>query len=365
MAAAPVLIELFTAEGCSSCPPADHFLEQLDTTQPIRGAHLIVLSEHVDDWDRQGWPDPYASKGFTDRQVAYERSLKVNEPFTPQFVVDGTIDMRLSRRERISGSCWRSAPRKSGVSIESLRVGGDAAPAISGVVLVAGMTGDRPCELFVGVALDHADTQVLRGENRGQHHARGGAARLVRVGAVAPGAPSRQFSLALRRVSARHAPRVIAFVQQPGSLGAVLGPPSRPPARDGARPESLPHPAVTARARPVRIVQRLRETAYDSSHGSSRIAHACRCGAVWRPVAGIGYDGHESGFIGQTLLVDSLFLSDGTGRSGRRRTDTTPKAADSKAPPGSRDCCLRGALPGGAGKRLGAKRDSSRRNATA
>jgi hypothetical protein len=225
VAGAPVLIELFTAEGCSSCPPADHFLEQLDTTQPIRGAHLIVLSEHVDYWDRQGWPDPYASKSFTDRQVAYERSLKVSEPFTPQFVVDGTIDMRLSRREQIGKQLLAAAAAaKIPVSIESLRVGGDAAPVISGVVLVSGMTGDRPCELFIGVALDHADTQVLRGENRGQHLTHVAVLReFVRVGAVAPGAASRQsFSLALSPGLERAPLRVIAFVQQPGP-GAVLG----------------------------------------------------------------------------------------------------------------------------------------------
>jgi hypothetical protein len=222
---APVLIELFTAEGCSSCPPADHFLEQLDTTQPIRGAHLIVLSEHVDYWDRQGWPDPYASKSFTERQVAYERSLKVSEPFTPQFVVDGTIDMRLSRREQIGKQLLAAAAAaKIPVSIESLHVGGDTAPAISGVVLVAGMSGDRPCELFVGVALDHADTQVLRGENRGQHLNHVAVLReLVRVGTVTPGAPSRQsFSIPLRPGLSGAPLRVIAFVQQPG-LGAVLG----------------------------------------------------------------------------------------------------------------------------------------------
>jgi hypothetical protein len=225
VAAAPVLIELFTAEGCSSCPPADHFLEQLDTAQPIRGAHLIVLSEHVDYWDRQGWPDPYASKSFTERQVAYERSLKVSEPFTPQFVVDGTTDMRLSRREQISKQLLSAAAAaKIPVSIESLRVGGDAAPAISGVVLVAGTSAGRPCELFVGVALDHVDTQVLRGENRGQHLTHVAVLReLVRVGPVTPGAPSRQsFSIPLRPGFDGTPLRVIAFVQQPG-LGAVLG----------------------------------------------------------------------------------------------------------------------------------------------
>ena len=225
MAAAPVLIELFTAEGCSSCPPADQFLGQLDAAQPIRGAHLIVLSEHVDYWDRQGWADPYASKAFTDRQVAYERKLKVSEPFTPQFVVDGTVDMRLSRRERISEQLSSAAAvAKIPVSIESLEVGGGSAPTIRGVVRVAGVTGDRPCELFVGVALDHADTQVLRGENRGQHLTHVAVLReLVRVGSVAPGAASSQsFSLVLRP-GLEHAPlRVIAFIQQPGP-GAVLG----------------------------------------------------------------------------------------------------------------------------------------------
>lgn len=219
-----MLVELFTAEGCSSCPPADHFLEQLDTAQPIRGAHLIVLSEHVDYWDGQGWPDPYASKAFTERQTAYERSLKVSEPFTPQFIVDGTTDMRLSRRERISGQLLAAAVApKIPVSIESLQVGGGAAPAISGVVRVAKMTEGHTCELFVAVALDHADTKVLRGENRGQHLTHVAVLReLASVGTVEAGADSRQpFSLALR--PGLGAPlRVIAFLQQPG-LGAVLG----------------------------------------------------------------------------------------------------------------------------------------------
>ena len=222
---APVLIELFTAEGCSSCPPADHFLEQLDSSQPVHGAHLIVLSEHVDYWDRQGWTDPYASKALTERQVAYERSLKVSEPFTPQFVVDGTMDMRLSRRDQITKQLLAAAAApKIPVSIESVEVGAGAAPEIKGVVRVAGVTGDRPCELFVGIALDHADTQVLRGENRGQHLTHVAVLReLVRVGAVAPGAASSQsFSLALRPGLERAPLRVIAFVQQPGP-GAVLG----------------------------------------------------------------------------------------------------------------------------------------------
>ena len=221
----PVLVELFTSEGCSSCPPADVFVQKLDQLQPIANAQLIVLSEHVDYWDHDGWKDPNSSPALTDRQTNYERALGLSTPYTPQIIVDGAGEMRFSDVQQIERALQRAAAtpkipiRLEGVSVDP------ANPALLRAHVVADASTDKHnADVYLAVALDHVDSQVLRGENGGRHLAHTAVVQqLVRIGKLERGQRFAQdVQVKLTPGISAQSLRVIAFVQTPGP-GKVLG----------------------------------------------------------------------------------------------------------------------------------------------
>src|ERR1700692_426873 len=85
----PVIVELFTREGCSSCPPADQLLSRMDRNQPIAGVRVIALEEHVDYWNSLGWTDPFSSSQYRVLQNDYGRKFLTEGVYTPQMIVNG------------------------------------------------------------------------------------------------------------------------------------------------------------------------------------------------------------------------------------------------------------------------------------
>src|SRR6185437_1570311 len=87
-----VVVELFTSEGCSSCPPADELLSHLGQDLAAKNVQVIPLGFHVDYWNSLGWKDRFSSAEFTQRQEQYTQSLKVDGPYTPEMIVDGSVE---------------------------------------------------------------------------------------------------------------------------------------------------------------------------------------------------------------------------------------------------------------------------------
>src|SRR6266849_8847091 len=118
-----VVAELFTSEGCSSCPPADAVLSQLAHRQPVAGVEVLALGEHVDYWDRLGWRDPFSSAAFSARQSNYDaRVFHANQVYTPQLVIDGWLERVGSNARAVQGAIERSAMSpKAAVSVTAQR----------------------------------------------------------------------------------------------------------------------------------------------------------------------------------------------------------------------------------------------------
>jgi hypothetical protein len=218
----PVLVELFTSEGCSTCPPADALLAKLDQDQPVDGANIIVLGEHVDYWDRQGWRDRFSSHQYTERQSQYAERLKVDNSYTPQMIVDGT-EQFLGNDPQHALRAIQHAAQNSKVNLALTQ------PVVDGHKVSASVSapvtkGQARGDLFAAL-VDPADTTEVRsGENGGHRLQHAGVVRsLQRVGSLkdlAAGPVS--FHLNAPGDAKPEEMRVVVFAQQSGQ-GAIIG----------------------------------------------------------------------------------------------------------------------------------------------
>jgi hypothetical protein len=221
----PVLVELFTSEGCSSCPPADRFLQKLDG-QPIQGAEMIVLSEHVDYWNHIGWKDLYSSSSYSQRQSAYARRFGLDSVYTPQMVVDGTSEFVGSNADQ-ADKAFRRALGVPKIPVHLSSISADASNTLHAHVetgTLEASLGAREAEVYVAVALNHAESQVSAGENAGHRLAHVSVVKtLTKIGALKQGQLLAQdVQLKLEPGSDPSGLRLIAFVQEPRQ-GRVLG----------------------------------------------------------------------------------------------------------------------------------------------
>jgi hypothetical protein len=163
----PVLVELFTSEGCSDCPPADRLLEELDKNQSVPGAQAIVISEHVTYWNHQGWRDPYSLDDVDMRQKEYGDRFNLDSVYTPQAVIDGIAQVVGN-----NGTALAKAVEHAAASPKKTLALGDAHWENGGVRFSVHGTPDANSKLIAVLVADTSDQRVARGENAGRtlHH---------------------------------------------------------------------------------------------------------------------------------------------------------------------------------------------------
>lgn len=174
----PVLVELFTSEGCSNCPPADRLLATLSAQQPVAAAEIIVLEEHVDYWDQLGWHDRFSSPAFTDRQNIYASRLRVDSPYTPQMVVDGTAQfVGNDASKAIVAITAAAAQSKIPLSLISTAIDGRN---ISATVSTTARAQLLRGNLYIALVEPAATTVVRSGENGGRQLNHVSIARVIK-----------------------------------------------------------------------------------------------------------------------------------------------------------------------------------------
>ena len=191
----PVLVELFTSEGCSDCPPADQVLAQLAGNNLVDGVDVVAMSEHVDYWNRLGWSDPFSDAQFSTRQNEYAQAFGNRDIYTPQMVVDGQVEFVGSNRAKAIQAIAHAAQIPK-ASITITQIGSDREMVKLQVSIdpMAGLPRSEPADVFLAVTESNLFSNVARGENQGRRLMHAAVVRkLSLIGKISEG---RSFSAA-------------------------------------------------------------------------------------------------------------------------------------------------------------------------
>jgi hypothetical protein len=216
---APVIVELFSSEGCSSCPPADEYLAELDRAQSVAGVNAIALEQHVDYWDQLGWRDPYGSHETSLRQRVYSTVLPDHRLFTPELVVDGSaLISPYDPGQAVRTLQQAAAQPKARVAIHM-----DGGRAIVDVGALPVLPASEHARLMLALTERGLRTKATSGENAGQQLAHGPIVRrLAPLAVVDSKGAHAETAIELDPSWKPAALRVVAFVQLSAS-GAIIG----------------------------------------------------------------------------------------------------------------------------------------------
>jgi len=211
----PVLVELFTSEGCRDCPPADTVLQNLLDAAPVAGVQVIGLGHHVDYWDRLGWKDRFSSAALTDRQRGYATRFASESIYTPQMVVDGRAEFVGSDASAARKAIERALKTLHGVVNIELQAG--AANRVPVTVVVRDLPsldrGDR-ADILVAVTEDGLRSSVTRGENNGKLLRHAAVVRsMTTIGEAAAAGGEARAEIPIASDWRRDNLKVVAFVQ--------------------------------------------------------------------------------------------------------------------------------------------------------
>jgi hypothetical protein len=215
-AESPVVVELFTSEGCSSCPPADALLEKLSQMQGPNLPQVIVLGEHVDYWNGIGWKDRFSSHEFTERQQDYAQHFGLSSAYTPQMVIDGKREIVGNDAAGVGHLIDEAAKQEKPV-----KIGFDQDPL--GHFTIGVQAPNVKGKVFLAITEDGLSSEVKGGENGGHTLRHAGVVRELRtLGSLSNGKFDKDLWLKMKPEWNPRNVKAVVFVQE-NDFGPIIG----------------------------------------------------------------------------------------------------------------------------------------------